>query len=199
MHGTDARWTAAFFDQLAQDLLTQLLALPPHLQILCHERWNGLGYADYLWVSALLFTSADHSEELTRHRHLKQLAKQRRAEIEKRTGVKDPFAGKLVTEAQDPTAFSRWMTEGLPQVTDIYQWACLRLAIVSIHLPIIERFGRYPYRNAALGRPNTAAEKDFLSLTNGFGVPDAATADAILADIQADRWTAFGSNPVSAE
>ncbi len=31
------------------------------------------------------------------------------------------------------------------------------------HLQVIERFGRFPYRNAALGRDNTAAEAQFLS------------------------------------
>ena len=30
------------------------------------------------------------------------------------------------------------------------------------HLEIIERFGRFPHRNAALGRETTAAETDFL-------------------------------------
>lgn len=31
------------------------------------------------------------------------------------------------------------------------------------HLEIIERFGRFPHRNAALGRPSTAAEEAFLA------------------------------------
>jgi uncharacterized protein (DUF924 family) len=30
------------------------------------------------------------------------------------------------------------------------------------HLEIIERFGRFPYRNAVLGRPSTAAEREYL-------------------------------------
>ena len=30
------------------------------------------------------------------------------------------------------------------------------------HRAIIERFGRYPHRNAILGRPSTAAELEFL-------------------------------------
>jgi len=31
------------------------------------------------------------------------------------------------------------------------------------HLDVIERFGRFPHRNAALGRTNTAEEEDYLS------------------------------------
>ena len=31
------------------------------------------------------------------------------------------------------------------------------------HVAVIQRFGRFPHRNAILGRPNTAAEEDFLA------------------------------------
>lgn len=31
------------------------------------------------------------------------------------------------------------------------------------HLEVIERYGRFPHRNAALGRPNTKAEQDYLA------------------------------------
>jgi uncharacterized protein (DUF924 family) len=31
------------------------------------------------------------------------------------------------------------------------------------HFEVIKRFGRFPHRNAALGRPNTAAEEDYLA------------------------------------
>jgi uncharacterized protein (DUF924 family) len=31
------------------------------------------------------------------------------------------------------------------------------------HLEIVERFGRFPHRNAALGRPNTEEEVAFLA------------------------------------
>lgn len=36
------------------------------------------------------------------------------------------------------------------------------LAFAKIHLDIIERFGRFPHRNAVLGRATTQAEQDFL-------------------------------------
>lgn len=36
------------------------------------------------------------------------------------------------------------------------------------HREIIRRFGRFPFRNAALGRPSTAAEEDFLK-SGGYG------------------------------
>lgn len=36
------------------------------------------------------------------------------------------------------------------------------------HQAIIERFGRYPHRNAALGRPSTPEELEFLKTSPGF-------------------------------
>ena len=43
------------------------------------------------------------------------------------------------------------------------------LAFARQHEDIIERFGRFPYRNAALGRSNTAAEDLFLTTGPRFG------------------------------
>jgi uncharacterized protein (DUF924 family) len=43
-----------------------------------------------------------------------------------------------------------------PQVGGAYEWAVK-------HFEVIERFGRFPHRNAALGRTSTAAEIDFLN------------------------------------
>ena len=43
------------------------------------------------------------------------------------------------------------------------------LAFARTHLQIIERFGRFPYRNAALGRSSGAAELEFLKTGPRFG------------------------------
>lgn len=42
-----------------------------------------------------------------------------------------------------------------PETADMHVWA-------EKHRVIIERFGRFPHRNAALGRPSTADEIEFL-------------------------------------
>lgn len=42
-----------------------------------------------------------------------------------------------------------------PQTADLPKWA-------AAHLAIIRRFGRFPHRNAALGRASTPEEVDFL-------------------------------------
>ena len=42
-----------------------------------------------------------------------------------------------------------------PETFDVPRYA-------AAHLAIVERFGRFPHRNAALGRPSTAEEAEFL-------------------------------------
>jgi len=42
-----------------------------------------------------------------------------------------------------------------PETADLPRWA-------EAHLVIIRRFGRFPHRNAALGRPSTPEEAEFL-------------------------------------
>ncbi|MGQ0663671.1 MAG: DUF924 family protein [Pseudomonadota bacterium] len=48
--------------------------------------------------------------------------------------------------------------EGLPPAP----WREEAIDFARRHLAIVERFGRFPHRNAALGRPSTAAELAFL-------------------------------------
>ncbi|MBS0315870.1 MAG: DUF924 domain-containing protein [Proteobacteria bacterium] len=43
------------------------------------------------------------------------------------------------------------------------------LSFARTHLQIVERFGRFPYRNAALGRSSSAAELEFLKTGPRFG------------------------------
>jgi uncharacterized protein (DUF924 family) len=46
--------------------------------------------------------------------------------------------------------------DGFEATKDVSEWA-------RRHLVIVERFGRFPHRNAALGRESTAEEREFLS------------------------------------
>jgi uncharacterized protein (DUF924 family) len=46
--------------------------------------------------------------------------------------------------------------EAFPETRGLTEWA-------EKHRVIIRRFGRFPHRNAALGRPSTPAEREFLA------------------------------------
>ncbi|KAF2149461.1 hypothetical protein K461DRAFT_296927 [Myriangium duriaei CBS 260.36] len=187
--GTDARWVSAFFDPLVQRLLDHLLAQPAELQLLGHERWEGFSYSNFLYISSLILTAADHSEDVRRHLDLHDISQERRKEIHAATGIANPFASLIATEGEDPLTFSRWMRAGLPPVADIYEWAYLRLAIVDVHRPVLERFGRYPWRNGSLGRLNSLEEEQFLEESGHFGEVDGETARLIRSDVAEGQWT----------
>ncbi|MFW2586753.1 DUF924 family protein [Sagittula sp. SSi028] len=69
----------------------------------------------------------------------------------------------------------RLMKERMPQT------GASNLLHAQVHREVIRRFGRFPYRNAALGRHNTAAETDFLT-NGGYG--------RVLREMQAEREAA---------
>ncbi len=47
--------------------------------------------------------------------------------------------------------------EAFPETRGMADWA-------ERHLAVVRRFGRFPHRNAALGRPSTPEEREFLAL-----------------------------------
>ena len=70
-------------------------------------------------------------------------------------------------ETPDAQALSVRMFEALrddPSVPPEYAWALDSFAHYAVvHRDIIERFGRFPHRNRALGRTETEAERRYLS------------------------------------
>jgi len=62
--------------------------------------------------------------------------------------------------AENPAAQNRAIALMEPRGADAVRWAVL-------HRDIIKRFGRFPHRNAALGRQTTQAEREFLE-SGGF-------------------------------
>ena len=43
-----------------------------------------------------------------------------------------------------------------------------RLKYEKMHMDILQEFGRYPHRNAILGRPSTKEEEEYLKEHSGF-------------------------------
>ena len=43
-----------------------------------------------------------------------------------------------------------------------------RLKYEKMHMDILQQFGRYPHRNAILGRPSTKEEEEYLKEHAGF-------------------------------
>ncbi len=71
-------------------------------------------------------------------------------------------------DAQDESvaAFTRLAAEAPPEVKALFEQA---REYAQLHRDIIERFGRFPHRNEALGRVSTVAELEWLRTGERFG------------------------------
>jgi len=73
----------------------------------------------------------------------------------------------LATQREGMALFQRMADEAPPE------WRALAenyATFARMHLELVERFGRFPHRNAILGRESSAAEREFLETnTESFG------------------------------
>lgn len=69
----------------------------------------------------------------------------------------------LVDQERSVELSTRWVADHADADPAARAGATDELTYVARHREIIERFGRFPHRNAALGRPSTPAELAFLA------------------------------------
>ncbi|KAM0395406.1 hypothetical protein ACHAQC_005258 [Fusarium culmorum] len=181
--GVDSRWQSGYFGPLGRQLAGQWYALPEEQQPHKFERWQATGgkrqVARVLVIGQA--TGLDLSEELRRT-------------VEKHTGVEDPYRKTRDATLKDDLLFLREVVKGPPveedgtsiSMTNWTYWWCM---ILDSHWPIIKRFGRYPYRNAVLGRVSTDEEKKWLDDTGHFGEAPPDVAERIRKDVEEGNWT----------
>ena len=73
--------------------------------------------------------------------------------------------GQAVEQARSVALFERLVEEAEPTWRD---FAASFVGYATAHRRVIERFGRFPHRNAALGRESTAEEREYLEAGGGF-------------------------------
>ncbi|KAJ6788696.1 hypothetical protein PWT90_02418 [Aphanocladium album] len=199
--GIDKRWQSGVFGPLARRLTAQWLALPAEQRPDTWARWHddvGVQSYDYWLVSRLTWIAPiSHYEDLESQRIALALMEDTRSMVEERFGVKDPYRATRDALLKDDQAFVREMCKGgaprdaeggIDRATWIFWW-CM---IIDAHWPIIERFGRYPYRNAVLGRESTEGEKKWLDDTSHVGEVPPDVAKAIAGDVAKGVWTPLG-------
>ncbi|KZP34526.1 hypothetical protein FIBSPDRAFT_846657 [Athelia psychrophila] len=194
LSGVDARWCNAFFDPLAQRLAEELYALPEALRPWQQARWVGeRGVHVEYWLVAVFWFVAPfiHSEALPNHHIALALLRSIKSAVAALApAAPDPYdTPEIVAELRtDPTAFARRVTTapgGAVAMPAYVYWFCM---LMETHPVIIEKFGRYPYRNGAVGREDTEAEARFVRETNGFGAVDEETRREIRADVERGIW-----------
>ncbi|KAL5375123.1 hypothetical protein DPSP01_011437 [Paraphaeosphaeria sporulosa] len=195
--GTHERWRNAFFDPLALGFARRLRALPASLAVHTWARWEREGWSFAHWSVLSNFVTAPlaHAEDLAVHEGLllPEIAA-RRALVESHYAVRDELHDPHLATSSTATAeFARLIRVGMPPGADMPRTVFWWCRVNEAHTPIIRRFARYPYRNAALGRVSTPAELEFLAATGNFGVGlDGEEAARVRADVEDGIWTALG-------
>lgn len=189
--GVNNRWTFGFFQDLTMKLAQELSKLSEHQQPQRSSRWQTLGYNfEGAWMRAFLMSTAYvHSEDLQDQLFGQRMCEQERKIAEDHYGVEDPTRALDEEDKSDLGLFPRLVGE-LSGGKDVQCtskadaiWKLCR--IVRGHESIIRTFGRYPYRNAAMGRTNTKEEAEFIALISGAWVGEDESARTIREDVKA--------------
>ena len=91
----------------------------------------------------------------------------RRLSVPERAFLYHPFehSEDLVDQARSVALFERLVADAEPHWRD---FATGFVGYATAHRRVIERFGRFPHRNAALGRESSAEEREYLEAGGGF-------------------------------
>ncbi|KAK7419936.1 hypothetical protein QQZ08_010639 [Neonectria magnoliae] len=177
----DGRWQSAYFGPLARQLAGQWYALPGSLR---PDRWTR-------WRDDLV--PLLHAEDLDSQKIGLALAEETRAAIEAYTGTGGPYRAMRDALLKGDRVFLQEVFKGPGEdgSVSLSSWAFWWCMLKDAHWPIIERFGRYPYRNGILGRGNTAAEQKWLDDACHIAEVPREIAVRVRDDAKKGNWTAL--------
>lgn len=192
--GLDQRWTNVFFDVINLRYAKALDALPEGEKPQSWERWKGTATLDY-WVTIRpwFITPFVHTDTHEAQERAVQLQEETRRVVEEETGTTDPYRSQRTEILEDIYGFPRVAIAGPPKDATLEKYTYWLCMLFDIHKPIVDKFGRYPYRNAYFGRENTPEEVNWLAKTNNFGAPSDEVRELIKRDIDAGVWTPLGA------
>jgi uncharacterized protein (DUF924 family) len=198
LRGTDARWRGAYFDVLSRKFAKQLLDIPSTLRADAQSRWvdeRGVSFDYWLIMKHWFIAPFTHSEDLADHEIARELIEGGRVEVEKFLGKTDPYRSKRHELKDDTLAFGRMLREGHKSVGNslsMEDFAFWLWTVMDVHKPVIESFGRYPYKNSAMGREETDREREWIVAWGMGREVDDHTARRIREDVLRGRWTPLG-------
>ncbi|KAF4436167.1 hypothetical protein F53441_13311 [Fusarium austroafricanum] len=200
--GIDARWQSAYFGPLARRLAGQWIELPEEQKPYKRQRWQDAGISSFsYWVATQIMWAAPflHAEDLQSQKIGLSLSEALRQAVEAHSNKLDPYRLTRDETLKDDLLFLREVFKGPPleegedslSITSWTFWWCM---ILDSHWPIIEKFGRYPYRNAILGRTSTEEEERWLDDTGHVAEAPEDIARRISEDLKKRRWTPLQRN-----
>ncbi|KAK3311716.1 uncharacterized protein B0T15DRAFT_83518 [Chaetomium strumarium] len=196
--GIDARWTNAYFDVISLRYAQTLDALPVEVaeKPASWGRWKALGTTLGYWVLVRTWFVAPfvHTDQVAIQERALALTEETRRQVEEVTRTTDPYRAQREAILSDVYGFPRVFAAGPPKevatVQDYTYWMCM---LMDVHKPIVDRFGRYPYRNAYFGRDDTPEEEEWFERTGGFARPSPEVRERLRRDIDAGVWLPLGA------
>lgn len=187
----DGRWTS-YFDKVTRKLYDFFFSLPGPLRPWSRERWPGATFEYWLCISWEFNATMAHQESTADHETMVLHAESLRLAVERYTGRRDPARDDERTKT-DVFAFPRIVSNvDVGQEWLFHEAAFLCLEIEDVHKPIIDRYGRYPYRNAIEGRDSTDEEREWVEKTDHWAEASPDVAERVRKDVAAGIWTPLG-------
>ncbi|KAL1853568.1 hypothetical protein Daus18300_011772 [Diaporthe australafricana] len=187
----DGRWTS-WFDQIARKLYDFYYGLPERLRPWTRDVWAGSTFEHWMCVAIEFNATMAHHESTGDQRLSAARMEQLRRAVEGYSGHRDP-----VRDGSTPPLDEYSMIDIVSHVDLDQDWpfhvaAFFFFMVDESHVPIIDRFGRYPYRNAIEGRDSTVDELKWIQKTGHFAEARPDVARRVRQDMAAGRWTPLG-------
>lgn len=132
-----------------------------------------------------------HSEDLEQHKTCAGYIEHLRIDVENETGTTDPFREERKTVMGNLYEFPRMYREGPPNRDGVRkeEYTFWWMRIMEVHYGIIEKFGRYPYKNRGAGRESSEDEIEWVKKVDGFGEVSEDVGRRVREDIEKGVWS----------
>lgn len=196
--GVDGRWTS-WFDKVARKLYDFLYSLPKARRPWTQARWEGASFEYWFRVAYQFNVSMTHHEARADQEVSVAVVEDLRRAVEQWTGHRDPRRDDADWRT-DVYAFPRLINAiDLDRDYSFLEAAFFFLEVVDVHKPVIDLYGRYPYRNAIEGRVSTEQERVWIEKTDHFAEASPDVARKVREDIEASRWRPLGKDKDNTE
>jgi len=199
LRGIDGRWRSAYFDLISLKYAHTLDALPEAQKPWAWRRWKTFATLDF-WVLARTWFICPfvHSDEASDQERALLFTEETRCVVEKETRTTDPYRAEREPILADVYGVSVMLKEGPPgQGATVHMYAYWMCKLMDIHKPVVDMFGRYPYRNAYFGRQNTPEEDEWAEKRAGNPMPSEELRRRLKQDIDAGIWTPLGAGRIA--
>ncbi|CZR59354.1 uncharacterized protein PAC_09246 [Phialocephala subalpina] len=199
LRGVDGRWRSAYFDVISLKYAHTLDTLSEEQKPWAWSRWKTFAMLDF-WVLARTWYICPfvHSDEASDSERALLFTEETRNVVEKETATIDPYRAERDFILSDIYGVPVMLKEGPPGAEATVQmyayWMC---KLMDLHKPLVDKFGRYPYKNAYFGRQNTPEEEEWFKKRAGNPMASEELRSRLKQDIDAGIWTPLGAGRIA--